>query len=183
MTTVTLNLLNNNSPKSRFGSIKFYAACGLEKIITIRQSGREDCPTVSVSSNNPYCGDPIKLYSLIVPASSKDLVTNGDFESGNTGFSSENMHIYDPNLGGTLSYFVSANPKSETGGLWFTESECQVENKNPVCSVMNRVRVMWRGDCCQDRQTERRYRVQTTEGYGMYFILSAMLRLPEAGRM
>lgn len=150
--TVTLNLPVNNSAKSRYGTIKFKIGCGVEKIVRIRQAGREDCPSVDVSSNNPFCGDPLKLFSQIVPAASKDLVTNGDFESGNTGFSPEAFHIYNSQQGGTLSYIVSATPKSESGGLAFLNQECQTENSNPVCSVMNRVRVMWRSDCCQDRQ-------------------------------
>lgn len=152
-TNMVVSFTENLSAKPRYGTITFKAACGLGEVVQIRQAGRDDCPSIDVSSNNPLCGDELKLFSAIVPAANKDLVTNGNFEKGNIDFNPEAFHVYNSATGGTNAYVVSANPKSENGntGLWFLNKECQPENTNPVCTVVNRVRLLRRTDCCFDR--------------------------------
>lgn len=151
--TIVVSLTANNNAGSRFGTISISAGCGFEKIIKIKQAGRGDCPTVDLSSNNPYCNDQLKLFANLVPSTTKDLVVNGNFEKGNVGFSPEEFHYYNWETGGTLAYAVSANPKTENGntGMWFIDKECPDENINPSCKVVNRVRLLFRGDCCLDR--------------------------------
>jgi hypothetical protein len=73
----------------------------------------------------------------------KELVSNGTFEKGNVDFDPEYMHYYDFQAG-TRAYIISANPQSD--GFWFARGECPGTNTNPQCSVVNRVRVLFRGD-------------------------------------
>jgi YD repeat-containing protein len=152
-TNMVVSFTENLSAKPRYGTITFKAACGLGEVVQIRQAGRDDCPSIDVSSNNPLCGDSLKLFSSIVPAANKDLVTNGNFEKGNVDFNPEAFHVYNSQTGGTNAYTISANPKSENGntGLWFLNKECQPENTNPVCTIVNRVRLLHRTDCCFER--------------------------------
>lgn len=152
-TTVTVSLSNNVSAKSRFGFVTFSAGCGLSKILKIKQSGKDDCPTVDLSSNNPYCKDQLQLFANIVPSVNKDLVSNGNFEKGDADFSPESYHYYNWQTGGSLAYVVSSNPKTENGnlGMWFIDKECPGENANPNCKVVNRVRLLFRNDCCLNR--------------------------------
>lgn len=141
--TVTVSVTENQSAFSRYGTITIDAGCGNIKIIKVKQAGRDDCPTVQLSSNNPFCGATLQLNANVVPAANKELVSNGTFEKGNVDFNPEYMHYYDFQ-GGTRSYLISANPLSD--GFWFAHGECPGTNTNPQCSVVNRVRILFRGD-------------------------------------
>lgn len=151
--TILVSLSTNNSPSSRFGTITISGGCGFERIIKVKQAGKGDCPTVDLSSNNPYCSEQLKLFANLVPSTNKDLVTNGNFEKGNVDFSPEEFHYYNWETGGSLAYVVSANPKTENGstGMWFIDKECPDENINPTCKIVNRVRLLFRADCCLER--------------------------------
>jgi len=140
---VTVTVTENQSAFSRYGSITIDAGCGNTKVIKVKQAGRDDCPTVQLSSNNPFCGATLQLNANVVPAANKELVSNGTFEKGNVDFDPEYMHYYDFQAG-TRAYIISANPQSD--GFWFARGECPGTNTNPQCSVVNRIRILFRGD-------------------------------------
>jgi YD repeat-containing protein len=151
VSTLKVNLLANLSAQARFGTVTIDAGCGLTRVIKIKQSGKAECPTVQLSNNNPYCGDQLKLFANIIPSTNKDLVLNGDFERGNVDFNPEDFHDYSTAVGGPLGYLISATPKTDPSGMWFIDRECPGENSNPSCSIVNRVRILFRNDCCWDR--------------------------------
>ena len=153
LSTIKVTLANNINAKTRFGTLTIDAGCGLINIVKIKQSGKEDCPTIDLSSNNPFCNNPLQLFANLIPSTNKELISNGNFEKGNIDFSPEAFHYYDPQIGGTLAYVVSANPKTENGstGMGFINMECPGENTNSTCNVVNRVRLLFRSECCFDR--------------------------------
>jgi hypothetical protein len=51
---VTVSVAENQSAFSRYGSITIDAGCGIQKVIKVKQAGRDDCPTVQLSSNNYF---------------------------------------------------------------------------------------------------------------------------------
>jgi hypothetical protein len=108
----------------------------------VKQAGRDDCPTVQLSSNNHFVSN-IAIKCECCTCTNKELVSNGTFEKGNVDFDPEYMHYYDFQAG-TRAYIISANPQSD--GFWFARGECPGTNTNPQCSVVNRVRVLFRGD-------------------------------------
>ena len=134
-TGATISFQENKSVKSRYGTIKITdaSACGLDKIIHVKQAGNADCPSVALSANTPLCGEVLNVTAKVVAANQKDLVGNGDFEEGNSSFGSGEtspgeMRLFDgESTGGTKSYTVTDSPKDV---MTFLPSNCSANPGN-----------------------------------------------------
>lgn len=125
-TDLTISLKENLSASPRYGSLSISAGCGLTQTIQITQAATKNCPSVSLAANKPFCGETLQLSSALVPVTAKNLVSNGDFEAGDSGFSAESFHVFNPATGGTAAYIVSDNPKAI---MPFIETDCSHSGK------------------------------------------------------